>query len=260
MGRMENRVAVVTGGARGIGAATARKLAQEGAKVAVFDLLTAETEETVARIRESGADGIALPVDVTDREQVARAMEKVVETFGRLDILVNNAGVLRDNLLEQMTEDDWDFVIDVNLKGGFLCTQAAQKYMMKQKYGKIVFVSSAAATGAVNNTGRVNYSSAKAGIQGLTKALSYELGPHGINVNAVAPGYIETEMSKVSARFAQQRGLADFEQQKQAFIRSNPIPRVGQPEDVANVIAFLASDEAGYVTGQVIYVAGRAII
>lgn len=195
-------------------------------------------------------------MDITNREQVENATEDVIKIFGKIDILVNNAGVLKDNTIDNMTDDDWETVIDVNLKGSFLCTQAAQKYMKQQQYGKIVMVSSLAAAGS---RGRVNYASAKAGVQGMTKALAIELGPYGINVNAVAPGFIDTDMSEVSRASAKIRGIENFDEFKQAFIQKNPIRRVGKPEDVAGVIAFLASREADYVTGQVIYVTGSPV-
>ncbi|PWA07826.1 beta-ketoacyl-ACP reductase [Pueribacillus theae] len=257
MGNFRNLVAIVTGGARGIGAATALKLAKGGAKVAIFDRNTETAEETLAKIKDAGSEGIALEVDVTNRQQIEKEMETVVDQWGKIDILVNNAGILKDSMIDNLSEEDWEQVIDVNLKGSFLCAQAAQKYMKKQNYGKIVMVSSQAAVGSL---GRVNYSSAKAGVQGMTKALSMELGPFGINVNAVAPGFIDTDMSEVSRISAKMRGIDDFDEFKKSFIKNNPIQRVGRPEDVANVITFLASDEAEYVTGQVIYVSGRPVI
>ncbi|MFA8438568.1 SDR family NAD(P)-dependent oxidoreductase [Pueribacillus sp. YX66] len=249
-------VAIVTGGARGIGAATALKLARNGAKIAIFDMNNSMAAETVEKVRNLGSDGRFFSVDVTSREQVEEAVEKTMSEFGKIDILINNAGVLKDYLIDDMTEEAWDSVINVNLKGSFLCAQSAQKYMKKQQYGKIVMVSSLAATGT---KGRVNYSSAKAGIQGMTKSLSIELGSFGINVNAVAPGFIDTEMSNVSKASAKNRGIKDFDAFKKSFINSNPIQRVGRPEDVANVISFLASSEADYVTGQVIYVSGSPV-
>ncbi|WP_245783836.1 beta-ketoacyl-ACP reductase [Alicyclobacillus macrosporangiidus] len=240
---------MVTGAARGIGAATAIRLAEEGAKVGVIDLDAASCEGTVAAIRDAGGEAIAIGCDVADNRQVEAAVEQMVSSFGRLDILVNNAGVIRDNLLFKMSEEDWDVVMNVHLKGHFLCSRAAQKYMVQQRYGKIVNVSS---TSALGNRGQANYSAAKAGIQGFTKTLAIELGPFNINVNAVAPGFIDTDMTRATA----QRVGMDPEQFKQAAIERIPLRRVGQPRDVANVIAFLASDDASYVSGQVIYVHG----
>ncbi|MDQ0188940.1 beta-ketoacyl-ACP reductase [Alicyclobacillus cycloheptanicus] len=249
MGRLDNRVAMVTGAARGIGAATAKKLAQEGAKVAVIDLKEEFTKDTVAAIEAAGGKAIGIGANVADAAQVNAAVEKIVAEFGRLDILVNNAGLIRDNLLFKMTEDDWDTVMNVHLKGSFLCSKAAQKYMVEQKYGKIVNTSS---TSALGNRGQANYSAAKAGLQGFTKTLAIELGQFNINVNAVAPGFIDTEMTKATA---ERMGL-DPEQFKAAAAQRIAIKRVGKPEDVANVVAFLVSDEASYVSGQVIYIHG----
>jgi 3-oxoacyl-[acyl-carrier protein] reductase len=180
---------------------------------------------------------------------VENAVSKVASHFGRLDILVNNAGVLRDNLLFKMSDDDWDTVMNVHLKGSFLCSRAAQKYMVQQKFGKIINTSS---TSALGNRGQANYSAAKAGLQGFTKTLAIELGPFNINVNAVAPGFIVTDMTKETA----QRVGADFEENQKLAAQRIPLRRVGQPEDIANVVAFLASEDASYVSGQIIYVNG----
>ncbi|MCL6600791.1 MAG: SDR family NAD(P)-dependent oxidoreductase, partial [Alicyclobacillus macrosporangiidus] len=211
---------MVTGAARGIGAATAIRLAEEGAKVGVIDLDGATCEGTVAAIRDLGGEAIAIGCNVADNQQVEAAVEQIVSTFGRLDILVNNAGVIRDNLLFKMSEEDWDVVMNVHLKGHFLCSRAAQKYMVQQRYGKIVNVSS---TSALGNRGQANYSAAKAGIQGFTKTLAIELGPFNINVNAVAPGFIDTDMTRATA----QRVGMDPEQFKQAAIERIPLRRVG---------------------------------
>jgi 3-oxoacyl-[acyl-carrier protein] reductase len=255
--RFKNKVVIITGGARGIGAETALKFAENGAKVAILDLNIQGAIETAAQIQRTNGKCLTFCVDITNRENVQNAVEQVFKEFGKIDILINNAGILKDNLSGQLTEEEWDFVLDVNLKGSFICSQAVQKYMVQQGHGKIVMTSSQAAVGAA---GRVNYAAAKAGIQGMMKTLAIELGPYGINVNAVAPGFIETEMSKVSEDYAKHRGIENFTEYKEAMIQRNPIRRVGQPEDVANVILFLASEDANYVTGQVIYVSGSPVV
>jgi 3-oxoacyl-[acyl-carrier protein] reductase len=253
MGRFDGQVAIVTGAARGIGAAIARRLASEGAHVGVFDLNLDGAETVVQEIRSAGGEGLALACDVSNAEQVEASIKKVVEQYGKLDILVNNAGVIRDNLLYKMTEDDWNTVIDIHLKGTFLCSREAQKYMVPQKYGRIINLSS---TSALGNRGQVNYSAAKAGIQGMTRTMAIELGPYGITVNAIAPGFIQTEMTRATA---ERMGIS-FETMIEEFVKRNPIKRVGTPEDIANVAAFLASKEAEYVTGQILYVAGRPTV
>lgn len=250
MGRFDGKVAIVTGAARGIGAAIARKFANEGAKVGVFDLNIDGAQSLVEEIKANGGDGIAVACDVSKADAVEQAFKQVVDKFGRLDFLVNNAGVIRDNLIYKMTEDDWDTVIDIHLKGTFLCSKEAQKYMVPQKFGKIVNISS---TSALGNRGQVNYSAAKAGIQGFTRTLAIELGPYGINTNAIAPGFIQTDMTKATA----ERIGITLEQMIENAAKNNPLRRVGQPEDIANVAAFLCSEEASYVNGQIIYVSGR---
>jgi 3-oxoacyl-[acyl-carrier protein] reductase len=249
MGRLDGRVAFLTGAGRGIGAATAAKLAADGAAVAVADLDLDPAEETASAIRSAGGKALALAVNVTDRGQVEAGCAKTAEEFGRLDILVALAGITRDNLLFRMTDDDWDGVINTHLKGSFNAARAAQKFMVEQRYGKMVFTSS---TSALGNRGQANYSTAKAGLQGLTRTLSIELGRFGINVNAVAPGFIETRMTQQTA----ERLGMDWEQFKKDAAARTPVQRTGTPEDVANVIAFLVSDESSFVSGQVIYVAG----
>jgi 3-oxoacyl-[acyl-carrier protein] reductase len=249
MGRLDGRVAFVTGAGRGIGAATALRMAEEGARVALADVDTEGCQQVAAELNQIGSEGLVLRCDVTDSAIVQEAVDETASHFGRLDILVNNAGVVRDNLLFKMPEDDWEAVMNVHLKGAFLCSRAAQKYMVQQKYGRIVSLSSTAALG---NRGQANYSSAKAGLQGLTRTLAIELGPLGITVNAVGPGFIDTEMTRSTAR---RQGLDPDAVIAQAS-KVIPVRRVGQPRDVANVICFLCSEEASFVNGQVIYVAG----
>jgi 3-oxoacyl-[acyl-carrier protein] reductase len=249
MGRLDGRVAFITGAGRGIGAATALRVAEEGARVTLADIDTEGCRQVSAELDRLGSDSLVVACDVTDNAMVQQAMEQTASRFGRLDILVNNAGVVRDNMLYKMSEEDWETVINVHLKGAFLCSRAAQKYMVEQKYGRIVSLSS---TSALGNRGQANYSSAKAGLQGLTRTLAIELGQFGITVNAVAPGFIDTEMTRDTAR---RQGI-DPDQRIAEASKIIPVRRVGQPRDVANVICFLASDEAGFVSGQIIYVAG----
>jgi 3-oxoacyl-[acyl-carrier protein] reductase len=243
------KVAIVTGSARGIGAATARRLAADGMAVAVLDLDEAACAGTVKEIEDAGGRALAVGADVSQTEQVLAAVERVAAELGGPAVLVNNAGVLRDNLLFKMSDSDWDTVLGVHLRGAFLMTRAAQKYMVEQRYGRIVNLSSSSALG---NRGQVNYSAAKAGLQGLTKTLAIELGPFGITANAVAPGFIVTDMTAATAT---RIGVSfeDFQRNRAELI---PVRRVGQPEDVANTISFLASEGASFVSGQVIYVAG----
>ena len=243
------RVAIVTGAARGIGAATAKRLAAEGNAVAVLDLDEGACAETVSAITEAGGRAIAVGVDVAKADQVEAAVQRVVDELGGPTILVNNAGITRDNLLFKMTEQDWDSVMDVHLRGSFLMTRAVQKHMTEAKFGRIVNLSSTSAQG---NRGQVNYAAAKAGLQGFTKTLAIELGKFGVTANAVAPGFIQTEMTKMTA----ERIGVSFEDFIAHSAKEIPVARVGQPEDIAATIAFLVSEEAGFVSGQVIYVAG----
>jgi 3-oxoacyl-[acyl-carrier protein] reductase len=244
-----DRVAIVTGSARGIGAATARRLAEDGMAVAVLDLDEAACAGTVKEIADAGGRALAVGADVSKADQVAAAVDRVAAELGAPTVLVNNAGVIRDNLLFKMTEDDWDTVLGVHLRGAFLMSRAAQKYMVEQRWGRIVNLSSSSALG---NRGQVNYSAAKAGLQGFTKTLAIELGPFGVTANAVAPGFIATDMTAATAA----RVGVPFEDFQKLAADRIPVRRVGQPADVANVISFLVSEGAGFVSGQVIYVAG----
>ncbi len=243
------RVAIVTGGARGIGAAIARRLASDGMAVGVIDLKESDCAATVDAITSAGGRGFAAGADVSDAGQVAAAVDAIAAELGPPVVLVNNAGVLRDNLLFKMTDDDWDTVMGVHLKGAFLMSRACQKHMVDQKYGRIICLSSSSALG---NRGQANYSTAKAGLQGLTKTLAKELGQFGVTANAIAPGFIVTDMTAATAARVG-IGFEDFQKGAAAQI---PVRRVGQPEDVAHVASFLASEGAGCVSGQVIYVAG----
>ena len=246
---MTDRVAIVTGSARGIGAATARRLAADGMAVAVLDLDEAACAGTVKEIADAGGRALAVGADVSKTDEVTAAVERVAAELGGPTVLINNAGVIRDNLLFKMTDDDWDAVLGVHLRGAFLMSRAAQKYMVEQRYGRIVNLSSSSALG---NRGQVNYSAAKAGMQGFTKTLAIELGPFGVTANAVAPGFIVTDMTASTAA----RVGVPFEDFQKLAAERIAVRRVGQPDDVANVISFLVSEGAGFVSGQVIYVAG----
>jgi 3-oxoacyl-[acyl-carrier protein] reductase len=249
MAGVHNRVALVTGAAQGIGAGIATHLAAGGAKVGVLDLSLDAAQIVVDEIKAAGGQALALAADVSKGDQVQAAVDALVAEFGGLQILVNNAGVLRDNLLFKMSEDDWDIVMSVHLKGAFLCSKAAQKHMIEAKYGRIISMSSTSATG---NRGQSNYSTAKAGLQGLTKTLAIELGPFGVTANAIAPGFIETAMTRATA----ERIGTTIEGMREAVAATVPVRKGGLPVDIANAVAFFAGEEAGYVTGQVLYVDG----
>jgi 3-oxoacyl-[acyl-carrier protein] reductase len=243
------RVAVVTGAARGIGAAVALRLAADGHAVAVVDLDEAACGETVDAITAKGGTALAVGCDVSSEEAVAAAVERIVTGLGAPTILVNNAGILRDNLLFKMTVDDWDAVLNVHLRGAFLMSRAVQAHMVAAEFGRIVNLSS---TSALGNRGQANYAAAKAGMQGFTKTLAIELGKFGVTANAIAPGFIETAMTRATAA----RMGVDFDAFREAAISQIPVGRSGQPEDIAAVASFLVREEAGFVSGQVIYAAG----
>ena len=249
MSEASQRVAVVTGAARGIGAGTAKRLAADGFAVAVLDLKEGDSGATVDAIRQAGGTAIGVGADVSDADQVKAAVDKIASDLGGPAVLVNNAGVIRDNMLFKMTDDDWDTVLGIHLRGSFLMSKACQKYMVDAKWGRIVNLSSSSALG---NRGQANYSAAKAGLQGFTKTLAIELGQFGVTANAVAPGFIATDMTAATAA---RMGIG-FEDFQKAAAASIPVRRVGTPDDVAHVISFLVSEGAGFVSGQVIYVAG----
>jgi 3-oxoacyl-[acyl-carrier protein] reductase len=243
------RVAIVTGAARGIGAATAVRLAQDGFAVAVLDLDEGSAKSTVEAIETAGGRGLAVGADVSDAAQVEAAVERIVSELGPPTVLVNNAGVTRDNMLFKMTESDWDMVMNVHLRGAFLMTRAAQKHMIDATWGRIVNLSSISALG---NRGQANYSTAKAGLQGFTKTVAIELGKFGVTANAIAPGFIQTDMTRATA----ERMGIPFEDFIAFAAKEIPVQRVGQPEDIAHLVSFLVSEGAGFVSGQVIYAAG----
>ncbi|MBO0856676.1 MAG: 3-oxoacyl-ACP reductase FabG [Nocardia sp.] len=246
---MAERVAVVTGAARGIGAAIATRLASDGLKVGVLDLDAAHCADTVKAITDAGGQAVALGADVSDEDSVNAAVDQLAEQLGAPTVLVNNAGILRDNLIFKMSVDDWNAVMNVHLRGSFLMSRAVQKYMVEAKWGRIVSMSSTSAQG---NRGQVNYSAAKAGLQGFTKTLAVELGRFGVTANAIAPGFIVTDMTAATAA----RVGVPFEDYQKAAAGQIPVQRVGRPEDIAHTASFLVSEGAGFVSGQVIYVAG----
>lgn len=248
-GRFEGRTALVTGGGRGIGAATATRFAAEGAAVVVCDLDQEPADAVAQQIRSAGGRVLAVAGDVADRASVEQLFSAATAEFETVDILVTCAGVIRDNLVHKMSEDDWDLVINTHLRGTFLCAQAAQRLMVPRRFGKLVFLSSNSALG---NRGQTNYSTAKAGIQGMARTLAIELGPFNINVNTVAPGFVETRMTRAVA----ERTGIDYDALKKAAAERAALRRTGRPEDIAGVITFLSSDDASFITGQTIYATG----
>ncbi|HPE11699.1 MAG: 3-oxoacyl-ACP reductase FabG [Actinobacteria bacterium] len=244
-----SRVAVVTGGARGIGAAVAHRLAEDGMAVAVLDLDEKACGPVVDQIQAAGGRALAIGANVADEAEVGAAVDRIAEEFGAPTVLVNNAGIIRDNMLHKMSVDDWDAVMNVHLRGAFLMSRALQPYMREAEWGRIVNLSS---TSALGNRGQANYSAAKAGMQGLTKTLAIELGRFNVTANAIAPGFIQTDMT---AATAERIGLA-FDEFVTMAAQQIPVGRVGQPEDIAHTVSFLVSEGAGFVSGQVIYVAG----
>ncbi|MCF6509759.1 SDR family oxidoreductase [Blastococcus sp. MG754426] len=243
------RVAIVTGAARGIGAATALRLAQDGFAVAVLDLKEDDARGTVEAIEAAGGRALAVGADVGDAEQVQAAVDRIAAELGPPVVLVNNAGVTRDNMLFKMSDADWDIVMHVHLRGSFLMTRAAQKHMIDAKWGRIVNLSS---TSALGNRGQANYATAKAGLQGFTKTLAIELGKFGVTANCIAPGFIQTEMTKATA----ERIGEEWESYVQKRAAAIPVARAGVPEDIAHTVSFFVSEGAGFVSGQVVYVAG----
>jgi 3-oxoacyl-[acyl-carrier protein] reductase len=246
---LPNRTAIVTGAARGIGAAVAHRLAEDGLAVAVLDLDEGACNAVVGEIEQGGGRAAAVGCDVADEDAVGAAVGHVAERLGPPTVLVNNAGVIRDNLLFKMSADDWDAVMSVHLRGAFLMTRAVQGHMVEAGWGRIVNLSS---TSALGNRGQANYSAAKAGVQGFTKTLALELGKYAVTANAVAPGFIETDMTAATAA----RMGMDFEDFKRAAAAQTPVGRTGRPGDIAHAVSFFASEGAGFVTGQVLYVAG----
>jgi len=242
---LSNKVAIVTGSARGIGRAIALKLAEAGANIVVNDIAAASDslEGVAAEIRALNRQALVVTGDVSSSEDVARLVEKAAGTFGRIDILVNNAGVARDQLIMRMSDEDWDTVLNIDLKSAFLCTRAVLRHMLRQRWGRIISISSV--VGIIGNAGQANYASAKAGIIGLTRSVAKEVGSRGITANAIAPGFIETKMTEQLD-----------EKQKQALLQHIPLGVIGTPGDVAEAVAFLASEEARYITGQVLNVDG----
>lgn len=247
--RLLNRVALITGGSRGIGFSIAKKFAEEGAKIVLFDIDEKELQKAEKKLRNQHYEVYSKVVNVTQPEEVEHAVTEVINKYKSIDIIVNNAGIIRDNLLFKMTDDDWQNVLNVHLNGAFNVTRVAQKYMVKQNYGRIINLSS---TSALGNRGQANYATAKAGIQGFTKTLAIELGQFGITANSIAPGFIETDMTKQTA---ERLGIS-FDSFLDQVAETIPAGRAGTPDDIAHVAAFFADENSSYVNGQVLYVAG----
>ncbi|MEG0383963.1 MAG: SDR family NAD(P)-dependent oxidoreductase [Solibacillus sp.] len=242
--RFENKVAIVTGSGNGIGKEVAKRLAKEGASVVITDINPANCKYTEEEIVESGGKALSIPADVSKKEDVMNVVQEALNVFGKIDILVNNAGIVKDSKITEMTEEDWDNVVDICLKGSFLFAKYTAEHMIEQSYGKIVNIASRAYLG---NPGQANYSSAKSGVLGLTKSLAKELGKFNITVNAVAPGLIETNALKEHPK---------YERIKELQKKDTPIQRIGLPEDVANAVLFFASNESSYISGDVLHVTG----
>ncbi len=248
MMELKGQTAIITGAGRGIGKVIALKLAQLGANVVINDVPTsADADDTVNEINSSGGNALAIKGDVRSQEDVMFLIEQTVEKFGSIDILVNNAGITRDGLLMKMSEKDWDDVLDINLKGAFNCIKAVTRIMMKQRSGKIVNVASV--VGVMGNAGQANYSASKAGLIGLTKSIAKELAPRNINCNAIAPGFIKSDMTEKLP-----------ENVKEQYLNNIPLKRFGTPDDVAEVVAFLASGKSKYITGQVLHIDGGLVM
>ena len=240
---LKDRTAVVTGSGRGIGREIALLLGTRGANIVISDIDSDNSSKTAEEFKKQGIDAISIPANVTSADDAEKLISGTVEAFGSIDILVNNAGITRDGLLVRMSEEDWDMVMSINLKGAFLVTRSAAKVMMKKRYGRIINIASV--VGVVGNAGQANYSASKAGLIGLTKSTARELAGRGVTANAVAPGFIETEMTKAMSEKAQEK-----------FLETVPLKRKGKPSDVAEAVAFLASDSAAYITGQTLSVCG----
>ena len=244
---LSSKTAIVTGSGQGIGREIAITLAEQGASIVISDINATTANNTAAEIAARNGKSIAITADVTVKDEVTRLVDQTVSSFGKIDILVNNAGITRDTLLLRMTDTDWDQVLSTNLKGSFLCTQAVLRYMMKQRWGRIINIASV--VGLIGNAGQANYAAAKAGLIGLTKATAREAASRGITVNAIAPGFIDTEMTQKLSDNA-----------KQEFLRQIPLGYAGLPKDVADAVAFLASEEARYITGHVLNVDGGMVM
>lgn len=245
----ENQIAVITGAAKGIGFAIGKELANKGTHVCLLDLDEEGLRQAEQELKSSGVSHESAVVDITEEDEVKQFFSRLGERHGRIDILVNNAGITKDNLIYKMTSEDWIKVTDVHLKGSFLCSKYAQEWMVKNKYGRIINLSSVSALG---NRGQANYAAAKAGIQGFTKTLAIELGKFNITVNAIAPGFIVTDMTKSVAK----RMNISFDELKEAKVNKIPVKRAGEPADIANAVCFFASPSSSFVSGQVLYVAG----